>query len=271
MNSPSQPNPAQVFEDYFGPAIFRPWGAVLIGLASPGLGDKVLDLACGTGTVARLVAEARGDSVELHGLDASPQMLDIARTTAAQTGLNIRWTEGSSENLPFEDGTFDLVLCQQGLQFFRDRERSAKEIYRILKAGGRLGASVWQDVRSHPLYGALFEAVSNKLEAPFSAVSLPFSMGEQDEVRSYIASGGFEKIAMSEQRLNVKFPTPQLFVQLSVAAAAAAIPAFAEMAAQDRAALAEEIAESLGPQVNKYVVGDFLEMPTVVNVAIASK
>lgn len=93
--STSQPqDPAQLFDEYFGPAMFRPWAELLIDIADPQPGDAVLDLACGPGTVARMIAEKDLPVGSLHGLDASVPMLSVAREKSATAGLNIEWSEG---------------------------------------------------------------------------------------------------------------------------------------------------------------------------------
>ncbi len=114
-------NPAQAYESYFVPALFVPWTAVLLEHAAPRPGERVLDVACGTGVVARNAAPLVGSEGKVAALDISPAMLDVARSLPAPAGARIDWHEGSALALPFPSEAFDLVLCQQGLQFFPDR------------------------------------------------------------------------------------------------------------------------------------------------------
>src|SRR5262245_2757037 len=122
------------YERYLVPTIFGPWALDLVELARPG--ERVLDIACGTGIVARTAARRVGSGGKVVGVDVSAPMLDAARAAAAGEGLSIEWREGNAMTLPFSDTEFDLVLCQQGFQFFPDRSASLREMHRVLRPGG---------------------------------------------------------------------------------------------------------------------------------------
>src|SRR5438105_15897251 len=109
------------YERYLVPAIFGPWAADLLALAAPQPGERIMDLACGTGVVARLTAERVGTAGVIVGLDLNPGMIELARSLPALNGAAVDWRVGSALELPFAHATFDVVLCQQGLQFFPDR------------------------------------------------------------------------------------------------------------------------------------------------------
>ena len=118
---------AENYERYFVPAIFQPWAMDLLDGIKPQRGERVLDVACGTGIVSRLVAERVGLSGKLIGLDINPGMLAVAGS-ATPAGAPIEWRQGNAEDLPFPDEAFDLVLCQQGLQFFPNKAgRTARD------------------------------------------------------------------------------------------------------------------------------------------------
>jgi ubiquinone/menaquinone biosynthesis C-methylase UbiE len=135
---------AQLYEQVLVPAMFSPWGHDLLAVAAPVHGERVLDAACGTGLVARLAAEAIGWKGAVIALDLNPAMLDVARGLPPPAGAPIRWLEGDVEAMPLPDLTFDLVLCQQGIQFFPDLQRALDEMLRVLAPGGRAAISVWQ-------------------------------------------------------------------------------------------------------------------------------
>ena len=135
---------AHLYEQVLVPAMFSPWGHDLLSLAAPVHGERVLDVACGTGLVARLAAEAIGAKGAVTGLDLNPAMLDVARGLAPPAGAHIRWLEGDVEAMPLPDALFDLLLCQQGIQFFPDRPRALAEMLRVLAPGGRAVVSLWQ-------------------------------------------------------------------------------------------------------------------------------
>src|SRR5688572_5521057 len=107
-------DPATIYEDWFVPAVFAPLARKVIDQTEIAPDARVLDVACGTGIVARLIAQRIGAQGRVVGLDLSPAMLAVARRAAASAGLSVEWHEGSAEALPFADSTFDLVFCQMG-------------------------------------------------------------------------------------------------------------------------------------------------------------
>ncbi|MER8800707.1 methyltransferase domain-containing protein [Mesorhizobium sp. M0998] len=111
---------ADLYERYLVPAITALWAADLMDRAAPQSGERILDVACGTGVVARSAAERMG-SGQVVGLDINTGMLAVARSLPRGAGARIDWHEGSALEMPFPDSAFDLVLCQLGLQFFPDR------------------------------------------------------------------------------------------------------------------------------------------------------
>jgi ubiquinone/menaquinone biosynthesis C-methylase UbiE len=125
------------YERYFVPVIGAPLATDLIDIAGLRPGERVLDVACGTGIVARLAAERVGSTGTVTALDINPAMLAVARSVASP-GMSIEWYESSAEAMPLPDEAFDVVLCQLGLQFFPDRLAALREMQRVLAPGGRL-------------------------------------------------------------------------------------------------------------------------------------
>ncbi|MGH7185996.1 MAG: class I SAM-dependent methyltransferase [Pseudomonadota bacterium] len=121
-------NPAEGYEGYMVPTLFGPWATNLIQAADPRPGGRVLDVGCGTGIVARQVALRLGTAGTVTGVDLSSNMLAVARATAPREGVAIEWREGSAEQLPFAESSFDLVLCQFALMFFADKAAALAEM-----------------------------------------------------------------------------------------------------------------------------------------------
>src|SRR5262245_11922824 len=117
-------NAADRYEEILVPTVFGPWATDLLELADLQPGERVLDVACGTGIVARLAAREVGTTGEVTGLDLNAGMLQVARSLLAPSGASVTWVEGSALAMPLLDASFDVVLCQQGFQFFPDRARS---------------------------------------------------------------------------------------------------------------------------------------------------
>jgi len=157
-----QPSIADIFESVLVPAIFKPYAQDLIERARPiGPSDRILDLGCGTGIVARLLRERLGGAARITGADVSPAMITKARALAPE----LDWHEANAMALPFADHSFDLVLCQQMLQFVPDPELALREIRRVLVPGGRLILSTWRARPEQPMYEALGRVAERHLGA----------------------------------------------------------------------------------------------------------
>ena len=174
----------EAYERHLVPAIFAPWAAVLVDLPRLQPGERVLDAACGTGVVARAAAARVGAAGGVTGVDLNPGMLEVARAAAGEAGQSIAWREGNLEALPFADGEFDVVLCQQGLQFCPDKAAAAFELRRVLRDGGRLALSVWRDIRHFPYMLAVTGALADHVRAEAGQrMSAPCSFGCADALR----------------------------------------------------------------------------------------
>ena len=138
----------ELYEKTLVPALFRPWAELMLQRAAPQRGARVLDVACGTGIVARLARERLGNGAKVVGVDVAPPMIAMARSVAPE----IDWRVGDAGALPLEAGEqFDLVVCQQGLQFFPDRAAAAREMHRALAPDGRLAVSTWRPDEESPV------------------------------------------------------------------------------------------------------------------------
>jgi ubiquinone/menaquinone biosynthesis C-methylase UbiE len=144
---------AEANERYLVPAFSDAWAQDLVEVAAVQAGQRVLDLACGAGVVARHAAKAVGTAGRVVGLDVNTAMLEVARAVPQyQEGASIEWREGDAVALPFAEAEFDRVLCHQGLQFFRDRAAALHEVFRVLVPGGRLALGVWRRLEHLPFY-----------------------------------------------------------------------------------------------------------------------
>jgi len=257
--------PAQAYEDYFGPAIFEPLTQVLLEYAPPQLGERVLDLACGTGIVARRVAPMVGAGGLVVGVDINPGMIEVAQAQPAPEGAPIEWRQGDALMLDLPDSAFDVVLLQQGLQFFSDRPAGARRMRRVLADGGRVVLAVWQGLERHPLYEALVDAEVPHLGAlgvPVSReeVGAPFSLGDADDLRTLLTDAGFRDIEIASRSIEARFATPGRFVERMEFAYAAVVPQFVEDPAAFAAYL-ETIGRETKAIVERYREGDWIAVP----------
>src|ERR1044071_8993676 len=145
---------AELYQRHLVPAITALWAADLVGRAGLRPGQRVLDVACGTGVVARAAAGQVGRAGRVAGLDINPGMLAVARSLPDGPGPGIGWLQASALALPFPDAAYDVVLCQLGLQFFPDRRAALAEIRRVLVPGGRIGLNVYGPSSRNPAPGA---------------------------------------------------------------------------------------------------------------------
>lgn len=148
-------NAPELYQRHIVPAMTAMWAADLVDRAALRPGERVLDVACDTGVVARVAAERVGSTGRVAALDINPGMLAVARSLPAVTGAAIEWHEGSVFSLPFPEAVFDVVLCQLGLQFFSDRPTALREVRRVLVPNGRLALNVFGPIEHNPATHAL--------------------------------------------------------------------------------------------------------------------
>jgi ubiquinone/menaquinone biosynthesis C-methylase UbiE len=170
---------AETYEEFFVPALFQEWPERVLDAAHVKSGYRVLDVACGTGILARTAAERVGPEGSVVGLDINKGMLAVAENTAPQ----IKWKHGSAESIPFEDGSFDAVVSQFGLMFFEDRSAAIQEMARVLMPGKHLAVAVWDTLENTPGYASM-AALLERLFGAQTAQALysPYSLGNTKDL-----------------------------------------------------------------------------------------
>jgi len=201
-------NPAENYEKYFVPAIGAPVAASLIKAAALRSGERVLDVGCGTGVVARLAAEITGGRVA--GLDANPGMLAVARSaTPARTSID--WYEADAAAIPLPDESFDAVLCQMTLQFIQDKESAVREMHRVLVPGGRVVLNT--PGRMQPFFAIMETALARHLSPEAGGfVRAVFSLHDPGELQKLLTAGGFRNVNVRTTPVSLKLPPPGEFL-----------------------------------------------------------
>jgi len=198
----AQATPADVYEEMFVPALFQQWGNVVAQAAGVGSGQRVLDVACGTGVLACAAAERVGLIGTVVGLDPNPEMLAVARRKSAR----IEWRGGRAESLPFADQSFDAVVSQFGLMFFEDRPAALRQMMRVLRPGGRLAVAVCDSLDHSPGYAAvaalLQRLFGNRVADAFRA---PFVLGDPERLHSLCAEAGIAGAKVTQYEGTVRF------------------------------------------------------------------
>ncbi|HUQ06005.1 MAG TPA: methyltransferase domain-containing protein [Kofleriaceae bacterium] len=202
-NAQAQTSFPDLYERLLVPAIFERYARDLVERALPiGPHARVLDLGCGTGIVARTLRDRLGGAAQVTGVDANAGMLAAARRIAP----DLEWREGNAMALPFDDGAFDVVLCQEMLQFAPDRPAAVREMWRVLAPGGRLVLSTWRARSENPLHDALGLVAERHLG---SSNDKRWSLGDAAALRTLLVDAGFTDVRLdlvSKDELHVQFP-----------------------------------------------------------------
>ena len=208
----SQASFPEIYEEALVGPLFRPWVDPLLEDVELGPGDRVLDVACGTGIVARVAKGRLGATGNVVGVDVNPQMLAVAR----RLGPTIDWREGDAGDLPLGgDERFDVVLCQQGFQFFQDRAAAAHQMRGALASGGRVGVSTWRPSGEFALLRRLREIAERHL-GPID--DRRHGLGEPGPVEAALAEAGFHDVRSKHFSRTVRFADGSVFVRLNAMA-----------------------------------------------------
>jgi ubiquinone/menaquinone biosynthesis C-methylase UbiE len=212
--SPSNLEQAEIYDAYLVPAIFAAAAGVLLAYVEPKTGERVLDVGCGTGVVARHAAARVGNQGSVTGLDIDPYMLAVARQIPPPTGAPIFWREGDVHALPFADRSFDLVLCQHGLQYFDDPVRAKTEMRRVLVPDGRLAVSIFGPLSDNLFYQIFDQHVIHRLGE--SLFSTAYSFGGEKRLKSVLAAAGCSDVEVGRRMHTIGFPNARILVQMSL-------------------------------------------------------
>jgi SAM-dependent methyltransferase len=203
---------AEVYASLFVPAEFQEWAPRLVAAARIGPGQKVLDVACGTGVLTREVARHVGRSGFVAGVDANPGMLAVA----ARTSPEIEWRQAGAETLPYDDNFFDAIVCQFGLMYF-DQQTALREMMRVLVPGGHLTAAVWDTLEHTPAYAALVDLLDRYAGAhAASALRAPFVLGDRGELAALFARAGMPDADIVTHHGTARFPDVRTMVEAEV-------------------------------------------------------
>lgn len=179
------------YEKYIVPAYTGAWAKEIVNRACLGEGEKVLDVACGTGLVARIASKKQSSTDLIYGIDVNEAMLKKAREIEA----HINWHHSDVTDMPFSDNKFDVILCQQGLQYFPNPSLALKEMRRVLAENGRILSSVWRPIKYSPFYESLCKVLEKYINAKAaSMLSGAFSFGDHMKLKTLFSNAGFRSI-----------------------------------------------------------------------------
>jgi SAM-dependent methyltransferase len=213
MTDPSlqaQIDAATAYDTIMVPAMMEDWAIKVADAATLKPGERVLDVACGTGVVSRTALARVGPAGAVTALDPNRGMLAVAGRRAPA----VTWTHGAAEQLPFPDDAFDAVVSQFGLMFFQDRPRAVREMLRVLVPGGRFAVAVWDSLENIPAYAAEV-AVIERLAGTRAADALraPFVLGDRDALAALFREAGAADVRVTTDRATARFPSLRILLE----------------------------------------------------------
>lgn len=204
---------ANAYEELFIPAVFGQWAPVVVQAAGIVPGQRVLDVACGTGILARAAAQRVGQDGAVAGLDMTPGMLAVAE----QLEPEIEWKHGMAGELPFADASFDAVVSQFGMMFFPDRVQALREMRRVLVPGGRAAVAVFDSLENHAAYHQEVTLFSRMISAQAGdAIRIPFSLGDTVDLKRMGEDAGFTAVSVTTHQGTARFPSLRTLVEANM-------------------------------------------------------
>jgi SAM-dependent methyltransferase len=256
--------PADYYERDLVPALFEPWARDLVERVGTGPGERVLDVASGTGVVARIAAARVGPSGSVTALDVNPTMVEVGKQVCGAVRPAIEWRLASAEDTGLPDASYDLVFCQQGLQFVPDRSAAVRELHRVTVPGGRVAVSTWCDLEHSGFapFPAAFARHIPDLPEPPAFVRTIFGLSDAAELERLLTAAGFREIRIGQRSGTVRYPSAAAWARTFLSASPVVAVAAVDAAVRER--IVDEAAEALGG-------GDGFAFPMTAHVAVAQR
>jgi ubiquinone/menaquinone biosynthesis C-methylase UbiE len=259
-----QPSFPEMYEQYLAGPLFRPWAEIALEDVRLAPGDTLLDIACGTGIVARIARERLGDAAHIVGVDVSADMLAVARAVAP----DIDWRAGNAADLPLrENEQFDVVVCQQGLQFFPDKRAAAAEMRQALKDGGRLAVLTWRSDSEIPLFRELRDVAERHL-GPIA--DQRHSFGDSSALEALFRDAGFGDARSRTISRTIRFDDGAPFLRMNAMALVGMSAGGKTMTDADRERVLETIIGDSAPVLRRYSDGPALAFELSTNLLTAT-
>lgn len=257
---------AQVYEELLVPRIFVPWAKLLLTEAKLSSGETVLDVACGPGTVAHMASEIAGPKGKVTAADISPPMLDIARAKShSPNGAPIEYVESPAHPLKVDDASFNLTVCQQGLQFFPEKVEALKEMARATQPGGRVAIAVWGSLSQNPIFGEICAGLAETLPASIAdTMKAPFSLNDPDQLKALGEEAGLKNIEVKTHSRTLVFEQG-VDQAIRILDATPLAPQIAELPPEKQ----EAMIENLKNRLNQFLNGNECRSQAVANILIS--
>jgi len=238
---------AEAYEAVLVPPVFRPWADLMVREAGLSEGARALDVACGTGVVARCAARLCGARGRSTGLDIDPAMIEVARATSVREGLAVEYHCAAATDLPFEPAGFDAAFCLHGLQYFPDKAQALAELYRVMRPGGTLVVATWTAMQENAGHWAMISALERR-NIDAKDMRKPFALSDPDSMRALAADAGFNSVAVQTVRRTAGFSSAKLFVESTAKAAPSSRLALAKVPGPQWADFLADVEARLSPR-----------------------
>ncbi|WP_350275595.1 methyltransferase domain-containing protein [Kribbella sp. HUAS MG21] len=250
---------AELYEERFVPALFRNWVDPVLDGAGVRTGQRVLDVACGTGVVARNAADRVGGTGSVIGLDVNPAMLEVARNVRPE----LDWRTGDAADLPFDDDDFDVVTCQAALMFFPDPTAALREMARVTRPGGVVAVQVFSALPKQPAYGPWIAMVAEHAgPGATQMLGTYWVHGDADALRARCADAGLRVTAVQEHIRPAYFASVEAMVLTEVNST--------PLADRLKPSELQRILAESAPILGHFRTGDHLEIPLAGHVLVAT-
>jgi ubiquinone/menaquinone biosynthesis C-methylase UbiE len=262
---------AELYERHLVPTVTARWATDLVERVNLGRGERALDIACGTGVVARAAAERVGRAGYVAGIDVNTEMVAVALASQAGFGREIGWFQGSAEALPFSGASFDAALCQFGLMFVPDRQAAVAEMYRVLVPGGHVGISVFGPIENNPATFALAQALDRRAGPGASLTKRSeHVLADVTALRTLAGDAGFQQIAIVTQTRIIRLGSAPDYVRIQMSATPLAAQLRA-MPARSARRLVKAIGTDVAESLRAYETDGGLAYPQEAHVLVAEK
>jgi ubiquinone/menaquinone biosynthesis C-methylase UbiE len=253
----------EMYESLLVAPLFRPWAAMLLEKVSLVAGMSLLDVACGTGIVARLAKEKLGRDSRVVGVDLNPPMLAVAAAVAP----DIEWRLGSAVALPLDNAeTFDVVICQQGLQFFPDKAAAIGEMKRALAPDGVLAIATWRAHDEIPLLRDLHVIAEQRLGP---VADQRHSFGDATALEHLLCGAGLRDIHVETLSRTIRFADASAFVRMNATGLVDMSALAPQLDGAERTRLVSAIVNDSAAVIPNYADGDGMAFDMSANVATA--
>ena len=257
----------EAFEKYVVPAFGDVWAQDIVKRAALRKGDRILDVGCGTGIVARYAYKSMGDAVHITGVDVNDIALEKAREISALNAVPIEWKQADVTTLPFSSDKFDVLLCQQGLQYFPDRSRALKEINRVLVNEGRIVFSVWRPIEFSPFYLTLHKALEEFINREAASIlASAYTLSDPMQLKELLEGARFKNIKIRIVIKQMRYsPLEEFLIGGSLASP------FANDILALEGIVRDEMFQEIRKSISNYIDDDGLAAPMECYVVSATK